>query len=97
MPIRNTRRVDSRFRDSQGKWITLVFLIRRVFIDLFFKEASGDFLINPSIYLKLLDVSTSRLFCLKWYIIAPPLPKILWEDDYWMEVCEYMARVLIEL
>ena len=65
MPIRNTRRVDSRFRDSQGKWITLVFLIRRVFIDLFFKEASGDFLINPSIYLKLLDVSTTRLFCLK--------------------------------
>ena len=65
MPIHNTPRVDSRFRDSQGKWITLVFLIRRVFIDLFFKEASGDFLINPSIYLKLLDVSTSRLFCLQ--------------------------------
>ena len=46
-------------------FVQYLFLIRRVFIDLFFKEASGDFLINPSIYLKLLDVSTTRLFCLK--------------------------------
>ena len=23
MPLRNTRRVDSRFRDGRGKWITL--------------------------------------------------------------------------